>query len=268
MGGIPMLTGYPGGPPTLTFQAISDPIGGMFGAAAVVTALHHQQRTGEGQFVDLSQQEALLSVNVEPLLDYSLNQRTRARAGNRHWAMAPHGVFACREPDTWVALAIPDDDAWARFRAMDGSPVRSVDDRLSFLPERLARREELESCIEAWTRTFSPKEVTARLQAAGIPSGPVMSVADIAVDAHAQARASFKYIDHDEVGPYLYYVSAPLRYGTSALDARKSAPKFGADNHDVLSRILGLSDEQIAQLEDDQVIASRPLEAVLIDHKS
>jgi crotonobetainyl-CoA:carnitine CoA-transferase CaiB-like acyl-CoA transferase len=264
MSGLPMLTGYEGGPPTLTFQAVSDPVGGMLGAAAVLTALHHQRRTGEGQFVDLSQQEAMLSLSPEPIIDVGLNGRLRARGGNSHTRMAPHAIFACREPDSWVAIAVPDDAAWQRFRGMEDGPDGIDAPRFDTLEGRLANRQELEAAIETWTRSLTPDDVTRRLQLVDVPSGPVMNVAELTADPHVQARAVFQQIDHAEVGPYAYYVPAPSRYGSRTLAARRGAPRFGADNHEILRRVIGLSDAEIAELEADCIISSQPLETVLV----
>jgi crotonobetainyl-CoA:carnitine CoA-transferase CaiB-like acyl-CoA transferase len=264
MAGLPVLTGYAGGPPLLTFQAPSDPVAGLFGAAAALTALHRQQQTGLGQWVDLAQLEALLTLHVEPLLDYQMNGSLWQRSGNAHRAMAPHGCFSCRDADTWVTIAVPDDAAWQRFKKALGDPEWACDTRYDTAERRLGNRHDLEQRVGLWTGQRSPWQVTEELQRFEIPCGPVLNVAEIASDPHAQSRGLFQEIDHAAVGPYPHYYAASVRLQSETAAARKQAPLFGADNRTVLGSVLGLTEQQIAELEETRVIAPRPLENVLI----
>jgi crotonobetainyl-CoA:carnitine CoA-transferase CaiB-like acyl-CoA transferase len=266
MGGLPALTGYEGGPPMLTFQAASDPVAGVFGAAAIMTALRQTRATGEGVFVDLAQLEVLVSLNATALLDASMNQRSPQRLGNAHPQMAPHGCYPCREPDTWVSIAIRSNEDWDRFRRClaDVPELQGAD--LDTLDGRLDRRRQLDDLVGGWTSKRSADEVQATLQAAGIPAGRVLNVQDVVDDPHVRSRDLFQTIGHSEVGDYPYYYPVGARFGDRRrFRPSKPAPSFGEDNEQFLGAILGLEAAQIEAFYQAGVSSVEPLEDVLVD---
>lgn len=260
--GFCYTTGYEGKPPMVSYQSFSDPLAGIFGAVAVLTALRYRRTTGKGQHIDLSQLEALVNINAEALLDYQINGRLRGRHGNHHWYMAPHGVYPCRGQDSWVALAISTDREWQALRRAMGDPEWASDDRFSGVTGRKAFEEELDRRLADWTRNYAPGEVTNMLQDAGVASGPALTVEDVVDDPHLMARGDFESVTHDEVGPYPYYRPLPVKFSKVELKARRGAPCFGQDNESVLVGLLGLSKEDLVELEREQVISSVPLETI------
>lgn len=264
LAGLCTITGYQSGPPMFTYQALSDPVAGMFGAVAVLTALRHHRETGEGQYVDLSQLEALINLNVEPLLGWVMNGRVQGRSGNSHHAMAPHGCYPCRGHDSWVTIAVTSDEEWRRLCQAVGDPDWAVDARFCHLRGRLEHRQELDDRIANWTKAKTAQEVQAILQAAGIACGPVLNVEEVTKDSHLIERRLFEEVDHAEVGAYPYYQAMSARFPQLDLKTRKQAPCFGADNYCVLRELLGMPDEEITRLEREQVITMEPLEPVLI----
>ena len=137
MAGFTQRTGYADGEPMYTVQAFPDPFSGVFGAAAVLTAIRHRRRTGRGQRIELAQQEALISFNAEVLLDYQMNDRVLGPVGNAHPYMAPHGVYPCATENEWVSIAVRSDAEWATLRALMGTPEWSTDPRYLVLSGRL-----------------------------------------------------------------------------------------------------------------------------------
>lgn len=121
--GLPHLNGAPDGPPTMQHVALGDPVAGLNAAAALLVALWHKRRTGEGQRIDLSQVECLFPLAAHGLLEQSLNGRPFQRTGSDLPGQAPHGVFPCKGDDRWVAVTVSDDAAWL---ALCGQRCRSL----------------------------------------------------------------------------------------------------------------------------------------------
>jgi crotonobetainyl-CoA:carnitine CoA-transferase CaiB-like acyl-CoA transferase len=266
MGGLPALTGYEHGPPMLTFQAASDPIAGIFGAAAVLTALRQVRATGVGLYVDLAQLEVLVSLNSTALLDAAMNHRSPGRLGNADPSMVPHGCYPCREPDTWVSVAVRSNEDWDRFRRCLPDIAELQGSDLETLDGRRRRRHELDDLIGGWTSKRSADEVQATLQAAGVPAGRVMTVRDVVADPHVRSRDLFQTIGHSEVGDYPYYYPVGARFGDRArFRPYKPAPTFGEDNRIFLGEILGLDAARIEAFYQAGVASVDPLEDVLID---
>jgi crotonobetainyl-CoA:carnitine CoA-transferase CaiB-like acyl-CoA transferase len=268
MGGLPAITGYEDGPPMLTFQAQSDPIAGILGAAAVLTALRQSRSTGEGVFVDLSQLEVLVNINAESVIDAAFNGHGAGRLGNSHPRMVPHGCYPCREPDTWVSIAVRTDAEWGLLRACLHD-VRIDDPIFDTFDGRSREREWLDELVSEWTSKRSADDVQTILQAAGIATGRVMNVADVVADPHVQSRGLFQTIGHSEVGEYPYYYPTSARFGDAERFApRKPAPSFGEDNDLFLGGILGLDAAAIEALYEAGVSSTAPLEDVLVDAPS
>src|SRR5437867_5994039 len=167
LSGMSSVTGYRGFPPMHVGISYGDPTGGLHGAVAVLAALLHRARTGEGQYIDLSQWETLMAVLPDALVEYTMNGTSPARDGNRDRHLAPHGIFRAAGEDRWVALAVEDDAAWARFAAAVGRPELASDPRYATAAARKRHEDALEEVVAAWTRARSPEEATATLQGAG-----------------------------------------------------------------------------------------------------
>src|SRR5262249_22117483 len=151
LSGMSSVTGYRGAPPMHVGISYGDPTGGLHGAVAVLAALLHRARTPEGQYIDLPQWETSMAVLPDALPAWTMNRVEPARDGNRHPGMAPHGVFRAAGDDRWLALAVEDDAAWARFAAAIGRPELARDPRWATLAARKANEDDLEALVTAWT---------------------------------------------------------------------------------------------------------------------
>jgi crotonobetainyl-CoA:carnitine CoA-transferase CaiB-like acyl-CoA transferase len=261
LAGIPAATGYAGGIPMQSFKSFSDPVSGLFGAAAVLVAVRHARQTGEGQYVDMSQLENLVSLNGPALMDASMNGRAQGPNGNRVRDRAPHGVYPCAGADEWVALDVAD-EAWPAFVCAIGSPAWSTAEQFSTVTGRLADADDLDRRVAEWTRQRSAASATEVMQSAGVACGPVLTTAGVTHDAHLRERGAFREIPHPEVGPYSYFVGMPARLRDLPLRESAAAPTFGEHNTHVLTQLLGLSIEDVERLEREATIASEPLENV------
>lgn len=257
LSGIASLRGYLDGPPHLADINYGDPIAGVTAAGAVLLALHHRFATGEGQFIDLSQLQALVMLTGEHLLDAQMNDRDSDRIGNRHPSMAPHGVFPCHDEDYWVAIACRNDLDWERLCAVIGRPELGSDPRYCSLAARKANEEQLELLLAEWTGQRTRGEIAAALQAAGVPAGPVNRTSDLAIDPQLAFRGFFETITHPQAGTHAYPgIVWPLSETPGKV--ARPAPMLGQHNQSVLGDLLGLDHQQIADLEEAGVIGTHP----------
>jgi len=247
LSGMSSLTGYAGWPPMHVGISYGDPNGGMFGAAAVLAALLHRAATGEGQYIDLSQQETSVAVLAEGVLEQSLHGRQPPRDGNRDPHMAPHGVFRCAGEQRWVAIAVRDDAEWRRFATAIGRPALAEDPRYATLAARKRHEDELEALISEWTQPQPPEQVVATLQRERIPASLSMHSQDIAEDAHLAQSGFFVRLPHREVGTRLH-LGIPWRMSDAECTVRRVAPCLGEHTDEVLRDVVGYGAERIAEL--------------------
>jgi benzylsuccinate CoA-transferase BbsF subunit len=252
--GLDSLTGYLGGGPIPVENAFSDPYNGIMGAYAVLVALAHRDRTGEGQHVDYSQQEAVMQMVGPAYMDYVLNDRVAGPIGNRHpsAAMAPHGVFQCAGDDRWISIAVATDEEWRGLVAAMGNPDWAGADAFATTAARLENIEALHAKIEAWTPDFDDRELAARCQEHGVAAAPVLNVADLLSDPHYAARNTFVEVEHP-LGFSETIYGAYVK--TSRSEPRiNPGPWIGQDNEYVLKELLGLSEERYRELVEQEVI--------------
>ncbi len=246
LAGFGQLTGWPDRPPSAPFGAYTDYVSPRFACAAILAALEHRARTGEGQLIDCSQVESSMQMIGEAMLDYQVNGNTQGARGNAHRLYAPSGVYPVRGEDRWIALAAP---SQAVFEALSKLADRgwAFDRRFATPEARLEHRAALDQEIALWTRDRELAELEAELQAAGVPAHRVSTAADLAEDPQLRAREHFVWLEHPLLG------SVPFEASRCALSAtparyRGAGPMIGQHNHEILSGILGLSDDEIAEL--------------------
>ena len=253
LSGMSSVTGYRGFPPMHVGISYGDPTGGLHGAVAVLAALLHRARTGEGQYVDLSQWETSMAVLPEAIVAWTMNGAAPERDGNRDPQMAPHGVFRAAGEDRWVAIAVEDDAAWARFAAAIGQPGLANDRRYATAAARKENEDALEALVSGWTATRSPEQATAVLQAAGVAAFTAATNQDLAEDTHLAARGFFVELPHDVVGTRKH-LGVPWRMSESDCRVRRAAPCLGADTDQILRDVCGYAEGEIARLRDAQAL--------------
>jgi len=252
--GLDSLTGYCDGPPLPVENAYSDPFTGIFGAFALVAALTYRDRTGQGQYIDFSQQEAVMQMVGPAFMDYVMNDRVAGPLGNRHplAAAAPHGVFRCRGDDRWISIAVEDEASWKSLVAAMGNPDWADTPEFASLAARLSNIEMLHEQIDRWTAEFDDRELAARLQEAGVAAAPVLNVADLLDDPHFRARNTFIEVDHP-LGFRETIYGSYVKLSHSPVTVRPG-PVIGQDNEHVFKNILGLSDERYSELVEQKII--------------
>jgi crotonobetainyl-CoA:carnitine CoA-transferase CaiB-like acyl-CoA transferase len=257
MSGFNQLTGYPGEGPLDTNMMLSDPIAGVYGLNAVLTALRYQRQTGHGQYIDLSQLEADTATIGEFIIDYTVNHRVPRRVGNSHRSMAPHGCYRCKGEDKWVTILVATEDEWSRFCQAIGSPVWTQNEKFSNVSARWNNQEELNNLIETWTRNYTHYEVMFILQAAGVAATPVLGLADIPEDPHVRAGNYYQEVNHAVLGRFPVS-GIPMEFSETPWQIKSAPPLLGQDNDYVLGDLLGMTREEIAALAAEGIIGTEP----------
>jgi benzylsuccinate CoA-transferase BbsF subunit len=230
----------------------TDFVAPRFNLIAILAALEYRRRTGKGQLLDMSQYEPSLHFMGPAILDYTVNGRVANREGNKNWAAAPHNAYQCRGEQRWCAVAVYTDEQWQSFCKVIGNPEWTRDTRFNTLAGRKEHEEELDIMVNSWTRDRQAEEVAVLMQSAGVPAGVVESVEDqIVYDPQLKARNFFWEFDPPEPSkdpaadqPF-YRLSLRVRQG----------PALGQHNDYVFKMLLGLSDDEMAQLAKEGVIA-------------
>lgn len=254
--GMPRFRGEEGEPPALGHIAYGDPVGGLYGAAALLAGLYHRRRTGRGQWINLSQVECLLPFAANAILTRGATGREPPRIGNRHVHMVPHGVYPAAGDDRWVAVAVGTDAAFAALAALLGR----ADWRGSAFDTAEARRKhekEIDAAIAEWTRGRDAARIAEELQNAGIAAAPVVSPEDSMTDPHLEIRGFF----HDTLRPHSgeqRQCGLAMLVDGRRMPLRGVAPLLGADTHDVLTRLMGESDEAYHQALANGIVSLEP----------
>ncbi len=251
--GLSALTGYVGGPPMMAGFSYGDPNGGVHATFAVMAALLHREKTGQGQYIDLSQWEAAIMLLPEALMDYSMNGTQPERMGNRDPHMAPHGVFRSKGDDRWVSLSVRDEAEWQRLCEVMGQPELSSDTRFASLAARKENEAALEEIVTAWTQERTADEATQALQNAGIPAYPALDALDMVNSPHVGARDYFVELEHPEVGTRRH-MGIPWTMSRTPCEIRRPAPCLGQDTDAVLTDVVGLSQDEIAALREKDIL--------------
>ena len=238
--GLTYLTAYPGGPPLGPGTAYADHIGGLFACLALLGALEYRQKTGQGQYIDVSQVEAMASL----LGDAFVPGKETA---------APHGVYRCKGEDRWCALAVFTDEEWRGFKKALGSPPWADGKKFATLASRLKNKKNLDGLIEGWTEKHTAEEVMTLLQKDGVAAGVVQSAADLAKDPQLRQRGFFIELDHPQTGKTISD-AAPVRLSDTPPGYSRPAPLTGQDNSYVYGQILGLSKGEINKLKKQGII--------------
>ncbi len=248
--GMTYLTSFPGRAPTGPGFSYADHIAGLYASLAVLGALEKRRRTGEGQYIDISEVEAMMSLLGDAIMDYKMNGQEPEPIGNSSKEAAPHDVYACQGKDRWCAIAVFNDAEWLGLKRALGKPAWAEDKKYATLSGRIQNRDELDRRISAWTKKYGAAEVMARLQANGVAAGVVQDAADLAGNPQLMARGFF--IDRPEIARLVD--ASPIRLSDTPAVYHRPAPAPGRDNAYVYGKLLGLSKKEMTGLRNKGVI--------------
>lgn len=253
--GLTFASGMPNQPPAGWGYSFMDHAGGHYMVMAIMMALIHRHRTGEGQWVDLACADAAVALNGPALLDWTVNGRPSRRQGqpnsNRsHYpAMAPHGVFRCRGDDEWVAIACRNDED---FRKLASVICANWTASFATLDLRLDHQDRLEECINGWTVDQCKFDIQEKLRAVGIPCSAVQKPGE-RIDHDPDTTWLWPEVEHTAMGK-VRVEGLPVRMSRTPWRIERGAPCLGEHNEAVFGELLGLTNEDLDELRQGGVI--------------
>ena len=253
LGGIMSVTGEPDRPPMKVGVGIADIMCGMYAAAAILAALHHRDKTGEGQYIDLS----LLDTQVAWLANVGLNYLTSGevpqRLGNEHPNIVPYNVMAAA--DGHVILAVGNDNQFAKFCEFAGAPELAADPRFATNEKRVANRRALYALLEPVLKLKSQHDWVAGLARLGVPCSPVNTVEQVFDDPQIKSREMRLSMPHALAGKgTVDLIANPIRFSATPVAYREAPPFLGQHSEEVLKELLGLDEAGIADLRHEGAI--------------
>ncbi len=259
LSGLTLSSGLPDQPPAGWGYSYMDHTGGYYMAMAILLALHYRNRTGRGQWVDMSCTEAGATLNGPALLDATVNGRPLRRPGmphsnrNRCPAMAPHGIYPARGEDRWLAIACRDQVDWQALSEVVAD-AWVEERRFSTLEDRLRHEDDLDRLLSDWTRKHDPFDSASALRAAGVPASAVQKPEDrIDKDPSTEAWGLWPTVTHSAMGE-VRADGLPVHLSQTDWEIRRGAPCLGEHNDRVFGEVLGLSEREIAELRQEGVI--------------
>ena len=257
LSGMAHMTGYRGEGPMKSGINHGDPITGSHAAGVLMAALRHRRHTGKGMYIDVSQQESSVALMGPEVLAYQMTGEEPERRGNRSGWYAPANSYPCAGEDRWVTIAATNEEEWQQLTQVVGAAGLAADPRFATAEKRSENHDVLDKIISEWTSGQETYQVTYKLQKAGVPAGPVLRGPDLLQDAHYKDRGTFVTVDHPQVGPK-QYPGMPWRMSATPGQVRWPSPTLGQHNREVYGELLGLTGPEIDQLEQTEIIGTKP----------
>ncbi len=238
--GLPSFTGLPGTAPTMTHLAHGDPVGGLYGCAALLTGLVHRQRGGSGQYVNLSMVEAMLQLTAPGLLMHQVQPGAPLRRSNRRDSLAPHGFYPAAGTDQWLAVSVDSADAFSALARTIGRPDWADDAALHTLAGRQAQADAIDAAIASWSQQHGAEAAAAQLQDNGVAAAALLHAEHLGEQPHLAAVDFYIDVDRAVSGPQRQCGLA-IRQNGHRLGARSPAPLLGEHSAAVLQRHAGVT---------------------------
>ncbi len=254
MGGLRYVTGFPDRPPVRIGVSLGDALAAQQAAFGALLALRARDRDGRGQVVDVAITESVFAMTEAMLTEYMHEGIIRERVGNSMLRAAPSNVYLTGDHH-WIAIGGNGENVFRRLAQAMGQPELAEDERFHDNQARVMHHRELDEIVGAWVASHSLEEVQAVLDEAGVPAGPVMSIADIAADKQYQARGMIAQVPDERMPQGVLYLPGivPRLMETPGV-LTHGGRDLGADNQAVYGDLLGLSQAQIEQLSSEGVI--------------
>jgi crotonobetainyl-CoA:carnitine CoA-transferase CaiB-like acyl-CoA transferase len=260
MGGLMSITGERddlGGGPQKVGVAVADLFTGMYATVAILAALRHAERTGEGQAIDMALLDTQVAMLANLGANYLVSGNVPGRAGNAHQNIVPYQVFevapAADGAKDHLILAVGNDGQFAKFCEVAGRPELASDPRFARNQDRVRNRAVLVPMLEAVLKTRPKAQWLAALEAAKVPCGAINNLAEVFADPQVTGRGMVTQWDHP-LTPGLRLVSSPMKLGATPVRADLPPPLLGQHTGEVLGEVLGWDEDRIAALRQQGVI--------------
>jgi crotonobetainyl-CoA:carnitine CoA-transferase CaiB-like acyl-CoA transferase len=249
IGGLMSITGepdeHPGGGPMKVGVAVADVFTGLYATIAILGALSHRDRTGAGQHIDLALLDTQVAVLANQAMNYLVTGVAPQRLGNAHPNIVPYQVFAAS--DGHIIVAVGNENQYGRLCEVIGRPDLASDERFATNAARVNNRDELVAALRGIFLTRTMRLWLDALERAGVPCGPINTVADVFADPQVQARGMRLDLPHPALGS-VPSVASPIKYSATPLSYRSAPPMLGADTDEILRDILGIAPAEIARM--------------------
>jgi len=253
LSGLDSTMGYEGERPLGLKHAYADIAGALHSVFAIVSALHQKERTGRGQYIDVSMLRATVATMGAGLMEYEMTGRVMGPKGNHDPVMAPYGNYPCQGDDAWVSIAVRTEEEWQGLKEAMGNPAWSEEERFASRYSRLENRRELDESLAIWTRERTSDNVTESLQANGVAAIPVMGAEDRLFNPHFKERGLYSDIEHPSLGAEpIYNIMWNLEKTPPSI--RRHAPLLGEHNRQIFGGLLGMEKAEVLRLEEEQVL--------------
>jgi len=249
--GLMSICGEPDGAPTKYGVAIVDVVTGLYACNVILAALAARNRTGRGQHVEVCLYDSGLAMLINVASNYLVSGKDARRFGNGHPSIVPYTTYPAS--DGLIAVAVGNDGQFVRFAETVGRPEWARDSRFARNPDRVTNREALDDLIAQALKRETSSTWIEKLRAAGVPCGPINSVAEALTDPHTLARGMVRTVKHPKVGD-LRMLGIPFRFSATPEAIRRAPPLLGQHTEEVLGADLGFSAERIAQLRAEKVV--------------
>jgi benzylsuccinate CoA-transferase BbsF subunit len=247
LSGLTYLSSYDEALPVGAGFAYSDIVAGLFTVQAILAALEFRVNTGKGQYIEISEYEAMCALMGATLLDYSINGHRTVPTGNTPAGeqVAPYGCYRCKGDDRWCVIAVYTDEEWKSLCEAMGNPDWLEKDEFATLHKRMENAAGLNELIEQWTVLYTPEEIMRMLQERNIPSGVVQNAEDLALDPQMKDRNFFINTVHPVLGTRTSD-GTPIKLSGSIPEYKRAAPLLGQDNEYVYRELLGIGEREYA----------------------
>jgi len=261
--GLSWLTGYPDTAPQIP-NGPMDPLAGTHGTIALLLALEYRRRTGKGMRIESPMVFGALNVAAEQVIEYSAYGNLLNRDGDRSPRAVPQGVYRTADPlsdgqqDRWVLISVATDQQWAALREVLGDPAWARDPEYATRAGRRAAHDQIDEHLAAWCATRDSTAIAESLCAAGVPAAAVLRQGEQAAIPQLTARRFWEDVTHPVLGHYTAQAYPARLAAGPAVHNRRHSPMLGEHNEDILSGLLGLTADEIAQLGQDGIIGTSP----------
>jgi crotonobetainyl-CoA:carnitine CoA-transferase CaiB-like acyl-CoA transferase len=253
--GMSLLWGYPDSPPDARVKvAQPDYISSTTQAMAIMAALHHRARTGQGQYIEIAQVETAVATLELAYLDYFTNGIVAEPRGNRDPNAVPQGCYPCLGNEAWCVISCTTDAQWQALVALMEDDTLAHDPDLKSAEGRWTRHDEIDERISAWSKDWTPYQLMRELQAVGVPAGMVQTAEDLWRDPHLRARNYMVSIEHPDLG-VVEHPGMTVKLHETPGKIQRSVGQLGEANEAVFRGLLGLSPDELSRLIETGVIA-------------